>query len=141
MFLYLLFSVLGQTSANSVILKACPDKPNCVSTQADPSDTQHYMPALRYNTHNDELITTMETVLLSMPRASLESKDETSIHVTFRSRIFKFVDDVEVKLDTEAQEIHFRSAARTGHSDMGVNRNRMSDFVSQLKERLPDTFE
>ena len=38
--------------------------------------------------------------------------------------IFRFIDDVEFYL-TEQGVIHFRSASRIGHSDLGVNRRRV----------------
>ncbi|MBN2243722.1 MAG: DUF1499 domain-containing protein [Acidobacteria bacterium] len=43
----------------------------------------------------------------------------------YTSRLFRFVDDVEFYLDDERKVIDFRSASRTGYSDLGVNRKRM----------------
>ena len=139
-FIYLLFSVLGQSSTDGS-LKPCPDKPNCVSTLADSNDTEHFMPPLSYTVSEEDLISVIETILLAMPRATLESKTTTSMHVTYRSRVFKFVDDVHIQLNATEKQLHFRSAARTGHSDLGVNRKRMTDFLNQLKASLPNAFE
>ena len=135
---YVLFSVLGQVVPETAKLEPCPDKPNCVSTQADSSDSEHYMPALAYSADSQEVLATVEAVLLGMPRSKLKSKTNTRIHITFRSRIFRFVDDVEVVLDDANKQLHFRSAARMGYSDIGVNRKRMTEFVSKLKEALPE---
>ena len=48
------------------------------------------------------------------------------IAATFTSLVFRFVDDFEVRLDTEQRLIHFRSASRVGTSDFGVNRKRVA---------------
>jgi uncharacterized protein (DUF1499 family) len=36
----------------------------------------------------------------------------------------KFVDDLEIRIDSTQKVIHIRSASRVGYSDMGVNRKR-----------------
>ena len=54
--------------------------------------------------------------------------DDNYVHAEFRSRIFRFVDDVEFFFDEADSVVHFRSAARTGYSDMGVNRKRMEEI-------------
>ena len=52
--------------------------------------------------------------------------DESSyLTATFRSRVFGFVDDLEIRFDTEMPIIHLRSASRVGYSDRGVNRKRV----------------
>ena len=43
---------------------------------------------------------------------------------TFTSAIFKFVDDLEIRIDSTQEVIHIRSASRVGYSDMGVNKKR-----------------
>ena len=67
-------------------------------------------------------------------RAKLVSETGHYLHYEFTSLIFRFVDDVEFYVDTDKQQIDFRSAARVGHSDMGKNRKRMqkiSDLLSR----------
>ena len=49
------------------------------------------------------------------------------LHIEFTSKIFRFIDDVEFYFDKPGV-IHFRSASRIGHSDMGVNRDRMEEI-------------
>ena len=56
--------------------------------------------------------------------AKVKKKLDQFIHVEFTSNIFRFIDDVEFYL-TEQGVIHFRSASRIGHSDLGVNRRRV----------------
>jgi uncharacterized protein (DUF1499 family) len=45
----------------------------------------------------------------------------------------RFVDDVEFYIVPDQQVIHVRSASRLGHSDMGVNRERIEMLRSQIK--------
>ena len=58
--------------------------------------------------------------------------DSDYLAAEFTSKVFKFVDDVEIRLDGD--KAHIRSASRTGYSDRGVNRKR----VEALRERLTD---
>ncbi len=50
----------------------------------------------------------------------------------FKSRVFQFIDDLELFLDPLNGIISIRSAARTGYWDFGVNRRR----VEQLRHAL-----
>ena len=59
--------------------------------------------------------------------------DESYIAATFSSKVFGFVDDVELRADAEAGVIHVRSASRVGRSDLGANRRR----VESIRQRLP----
>ena len=62
-----------------------------------------------------------------MPRARISMNIDEFLHIEFTSKIFRFIDDVEFYFD-EPGVIHFRSASRIGHSDMGVNRDRMEEI-------------
>jgi uncharacterized protein (DUF1499 family) len=46
----------------------------------------------------------------------------------------RYRDDVEFLLRKREGEIAFRSASRVGHSDMGVNRDRIEEIRQQLSE-------
>jgi uncharacterized protein (DUF1499 family) len=50
------------------------------------------------------------------------------------SRVFRFVDDVEVRWVAGMDEVQVRSASRVGRSDWGVNEAR----VERLRELLVD---
>ncbi len=64
-------------------------------------------------------------VLRSHPRTRIVRQEPDYLKAECRSRIFRFVDDVELVFDDEARQIHFRSASRLGRRDFGVNRERM----------------
>ena len=51
------------------------------------------------------------------------------------SLLARFVDDVEILFDDATKSIHFRSAARTGYYDFGVNRRRMEEVRSRLDDQ------
>lgn len=119
--------------ANNGQLQPCPDTPNCVSTQAAQSDTEHFIAPVPYTGETDFMMTQILKVVSAMPRATVIKQEGNYLHVEFRSQVFRFVDDVEFYLDDTTKLIHFRSAARLGQSDMGVNRKRMTEITEKLK--------
>ena len=112
-------------------LAACPDSPNCVSTQADRESQR--MESLRFAGDPAVALTQLRDVVTAMPRARVITQNENYLHVEFTSALFRFVDDVEFFVDREQRAIHFRSASRVGQSDLGVNRKRMSAIVGQYE--------
>lgn len=75
-----------------------------------------------------------------LPRSTIVTGDTNYLHAEVRSAVFRFVDDVELYLDDEAKLLHFRSAARLGKSDLGVNRKRMQELSEALKPALQPAF-
>lgn len=67
----------------------------------------------------------LQDLLAKLPRTRVVKADQLYLHIEFTSLIFRFVDDVEFLRDDANRCIHFRSASRIGHSDLGVNRRRM----------------
>jgi uncharacterized protein (DUF1499 family) len=55
---------------------------------------------------------------------SVQVEHDSYLAATFTSSIFGFVDDLEIRVDSERKTIHLRSASRVGHGDGGVNRKR-----------------
>jgi len=106
----------------------CPQKPNCVSSQE--SGKQHGIDPLPFAGDLANSKARILEIVTAMPRSQVEADEPDYLHVTFRSRIFRFVDDVEFYFDEDSEIIHFRVAARTGYSDMGINRKRM-DAIRQ----------
>ena len=117
-------------------LQPCPDTPNCVSTQAEISDTEHFMPALSFTGDASVAVSKVVAAIAAMPRSTLITQADTYIHAEFRSRVFRFADDVEFVIDDVSKTIHFRSAARLGRGDMGVNCNRMAELSAVLEPAL-----
>ncbi len=125
----------GATDALGVVdgrLAACPASPNCVSSQADPQDLKHYIAPLVYQGDRASAREKLITLLEGQKRVTLVVQTENYLRAEFRSLIFRFVDDVEFYLGDEGQ-IDVRSAARTGYSDLGVNRKRIEKLRSQFQ--------
>lgn len=106
-------------------LAACPDTPNCVSTQAT-KDSQKMEPVAFSTPVPDTVEKIKSTIATSFSRARLAEEQEQYLRYEFTSLIFRFIDDVEFWFDDQNKLIHFRSASRVGHSDLGANRKRMS---------------
>ncbi len=83
---------------------------------------------MKYNTTLKEAKLKILDIIKSLKRTRIINETENYIHAEVRTRTFKFVDDVEFYFDDTEKIIHFRSAARVGWSDMGVNRKRMENI-------------
>ena len=104
-------------------LHPCPKSPNCVSTQA--IDEKQKMEPINYSGDLEDAKTKIISIINSLKRSKIITNEENYIHIEFRTATFRFVDDVEFLFDDKEKVIHFRSRARMGYSDMGVNRKRM----------------
>ena len=102
-------------------LAPCKPSPNCVSSQADAADREHYIAPLVFRGSMQELRRAVE----SMARASVISAERNYLYAEFRTRLMRYVDDVELYYDEKQGLVHVRSASRLGRRDFGVNRNRI----------------
>lgn len=114
--------ILTAVVSTAPALPPCPNKPNCVSTQATDA---HSIAPIRYRSSQQEAMQRLLAVLRAVPRTTIVQSTPDSVRVEFRTRLFRFVDDAQFLFDDQAKAIHFRSASRVGHSDLGVNRRRM----------------
>ena len=115
-------------------LAPCPDSPNCVSTHADRDHLR--MDSIPLTTDAAQAVEGLKRVISAMPRSRLVMTDEHYLHAEFTSALFRFVDDVEFFVDREQGVIHFRSASRVGHSDLGVNRERMRAIGDAFQKEM-----
>lgn len=116
-------ATLGVTNGR---LAPCPNSPNCVCTRA--ADEAHRIEPLTYTGSAEQAMTHLDAVLSARPRVRIVTRTDVYLYAEVASLLFRFVDDVEFLFDDEAKVIHFRSAARAGHSDFGVNRRRMEEI-------------
>jgi uncharacterized protein (DUF1499 family) len=108
-------------------LAPCKRSPNCVSSQANPTDAEHYIAPL----HG-----TMDAVRRAVEAfsgASIIEKSETYLYAEFRSKLLRYVDDVEFFFDGSV--IHVRSCSRLGRRDFGVNRRRVEALRRLIEAR------
>ena len=137
------FLILGVISKSGTALgiaseklSPCPNKPNCVCSEY-PDDHQHYVEPIQIPTDNiadlnDKIKTTVQKM-----GGELQNENDHYLAFTFTSKIFRYVDDVEVRIDIENNVLHIRSASRVGYSDLGANGKR----VQQIRELLTTTLE
>ena len=116
-------------------LAACPKSPNCVSSQA--SDSEHAIASLVYTGSRADAYARLKKVLTGMKRMRIVEEKEDYLHAEAKSMIFRFVDDVEFFLPAGERVIHVRSASRTGHSDLGVNRKRVEEIRKRFNASQP----
>lgn len=109
-------------------LRPCPRSPNCVATMAD--DALQRMDPLPFAGNCVDAQRQLEAVVLALPRARITRREPGYFAAEFRSLIFRFVDEAEFQFDPDKHVIHFRSGARTGYSDFGVNRARMRKIAA-----------
>ena len=109
---------------------ACRRTPNCVSSQADPSDREHYVAPIPFR---GDAMAAVRRAVAAMPRATVISEKENYLYAEFRSKLLGYVDDVEFFYDGAA--IQVRSASRLGRRDFNVNRNRVERLCALITQR------
>ena len=112
------------------IQEKCPGTPNCISTMF-PQDSIHFLPPLPFKENLENSKEIIIKILETYSGAEIIEQQGSFVYAQFIIPIFRFVDDVVFYFDQEAQFIHFRSSARIGDWDLGVNRRRMKK-ISQL---------
>jgi uncharacterized protein (DUF1499 family) len=106
-------------------LAPCKRSPNCVCSQADPSDSEHYIAPIRGS------LAAARDAVRAMPRTTIVEQKQNYLYAEFRSRLLGYVDDVEFFFDGQALQV--RSCSRLGRRDFGVNRERV-EALRQLVE-------
>jgi len=115
---------LGVTNGR---LAPCRRTPNCVSSQADPSNREHYIAPIPFR---GDAMAAVRRAVAAMPRAKVISEKENYLYAEFRSKLLGYVDDVEFFYDGAA--IQVRSASRLGRRDFNVNRNRVEQLRAMI---------
>lgn len=112
-------------------LSGCPDRPNCVCSEYA-GDRDHYIEPVSLPAGAEAEVTQLARRVIGEMGGRVVAEREDYLAATFRSALFGFMDDLELRVDTEGQLLHIRSASRVGYSDSGVNAKR----VEQLKQRI-----
>lgn len=109
-------------------LAPCRRTPNCVSSQADPGDAVHYIAPIPFRGDAAAAIAAVRNAVESMQRATVIREAPGYLYAEYRSRLIRFVDDVEFAFDGKAGVLHVRSSSRIGRRDFGVNRARVESL-------------
>ena len=99
--------------------------PNCVSSQADPADAEHFIAPIAFAGPREQAMTAAKKAIASMERSRIVREEPGYLHAEFSSRLLGYVDDLELLHDRDAGLLHVRSASRLGRRDFGVNRRRV----------------
>lgn len=142
--LFLCFLTFGQVGCEGTVpdnlgvtagqLAPCPSSPNCVSSQADPTDAEHFMQPIGFDGPAEEAQARLRAVLAGLARTTVVEEAPGYLRAEARSARMGFVDDVEFVIDGASGLIHFRSAARLGYDDLNVNRQRMETVTAQFQQ-------
>lgn len=124
---------LGVTEQGT--LHPCGGKPNCVCTFEERA-SHSIDPLSSIDGAEQAVLRIIQDVIEAMPDAKLVDMRQDYLHFEFRSRMFRFVDDVEILWNRQTGTVHFRSASRSGHSDLGVNRKRVERIKRSLQAEL-----
>ncbi len=119
----------GNLGVSDGKLAPCKTSPNCVSTQADPTDEEHFIKPIQFSGSiqeaQDKILNTLKSI---RGNTKIIKKEPNYIYVENRTPLMGFADDVEFYFDEATKTIHFRSCSRLGYSDLGVNRQRMESI-------------
>ena len=113
---------------------ACPASPNCVSSFQPDVEDEHHFPIYGLADGHQDFWNSLTKAVAALPRTTLISQQQPYLYAQSHSRVFGFVDDVQVYWDIGNQQLYFYSASRLGYSDLGVNRARLEDLVKLLNQ-------
>lgn len=116
-------------------LQPCGTAPNCVSSDHDAHQPNHHVAPLRLLEEATSAWPAVLEAVTELPRTRIIVSDGPYCHAVSHSRVFRFVDDLELHLRPEEQSIAVRSASRVGYSDLGVNRARVEELRQLLASR------
>ncbi len=130
----LLFFLLGLKSqkgeAKGLVdgrLADAGNAPNCALSEAGTQSERAVMPlSASLQQAKAAIIATGGTIT---------SETDNYISATYMSKVFKFVDDVELRAESNGGEgdvVHIRSCSRVGYSDRGENKKRIKAIRAAL---------
>jgi uncharacterized protein (DUF1499 family) len=134
----LLISACSSTAPKQLTLSPqgfseCPVSPNCVSS--DTQDELHTIAPFELTVPADQAWAEIKAAVMQLSRTHVISEEDGYLHAESRSLIFRFVDDLQLQLREQEGIIAVYSASRVGHSDFGVNRQRIEELRQQLIQR------
>lgn len=114
-------------------LEPCPNKPNCVSSDAP--DRAHRVEPFELTAAPEQAWKAARAAVAALPRTTITAESDTALHAECRSLLLGFVDDLDLRLRRAEGVIAVRSASRVGYGDLGVNRKRVEHLRGTLRKR------
>jgi uncharacterized protein (DUF1499 family) len=112
-------------------LSPCPSTPNCVSSDETGS---HAIPPLAISGEPEAAWQALIAHIEAQPRFDIKDREPDYLRAEARTRLLRFVDDVEFHLRAGEKQIAMRSASRVGYSDLGTNRRRLESIRQALAD-------
>ncbi len=100
-------------------LAACPSPAHCARSSWSEADPQAALASVSPWLGDQEGVVVLE-------------QSPTYLHATATSRLFGFVDDLELYADQAGGQLQARSISRLGDSDLGVNGRRLAQIGALL---------
>ncbi|MBT3505694.1 MAG: DUF1499 domain-containing protein [Piscirickettsiaceae bacterium] len=116
-------------------LISCPNKPNCISSENSHDQTHYIAPISLLPEQQKQAMIAVKTSIIELG-GEIQSEQSHYLASTFSSKLFGFVDDVEIRVDTKQSLIHLRSASRIGYSDLGANKKRATELKNTIQHHL-----
>jgi uncharacterized protein (DUF1499 family) len=117
---------LGMTDGK---LAPCPRRPNCVSSEDDAGSAR--IEPLAFTGTPGAARECLKRAIQGIG-GTIEFESDGYIWAVFKTTVFRFIDDMEFRLDPRHRVVHLRSASRIGYYDFGVNRRR----TAALRQRF-----
>lgn len=117
---------LGMTDGK---LQPCPRRPNCISSEEDAGSAR--IEPLAFTGTLGAAWECLKRAIKSIG-GTIEFESDGYIWAEFKTTVFRFVDDMEFRIDPRNRVVHLRSASRIGYYDFGVNRRR----TAALRQRF-----
>ena len=127
---------VAETGLAAGRLRPCPATPNCVCSE-QPGEAAFVEP---FQSPPARAWANLRAAILELGGVIVEESSDY-LRATFTTKVFRFVDDLELKMDAGRMVIHVRSASRIGSSDLGLNRKRVEELRSRfnrIKAAKPD---
>jgi uncharacterized protein (DUF1499 family) len=106
-------------------LRPCPETPNCVCSETP--ESPFFVEPLYVRGSTREAWERAKRILQSLG-GRIEIEEEGYLRAVFATKLLRFQDDVELRMETNENRIHIRSSSRVGYFDFGQNRKRVMKF-------------
>jgi len=114
-------------------LTPCPVSTNCVCSEYP--DKPYYVNALVIQGRADEAWS-KAVLAVKQSGGEIVRQSDDYLAARYTSRFFRFIDDLELRLDPVAGMIHVRSSSRVGRSDFGANARRIENLRKYYQASL-----
>jgi uncharacterized protein (DUF1499 family) len=121
---------LGMTDGK---LPRCPRRPNCVSSEDDAGFAR--IEPLAFTGTPGAARECLKRAIQGIG-GTVEFESDGYIWAVFKTAVFRFIDDMEFRIDPKNRVIHLRSASRIGYYDLGVNRRRAAALRQSFLQEL-----